>query len=298
MKPRSENTIDQAAIERYLREYKQVYMPDKDDLADLLTKARGDRSMAEFARICEENPATFSRIVQRKIIKPLDLRIVHVIVKNASPASGVTVEAVMRANGYMPINDLALQRQNQEGQKGRDDKETVMSRGRGFATRIAVSRQIRSVIIENLYDKFPITIYQDAFGPIFARIPASRHCLLRSSNLIVGLTGKEFKYWNFLFYSDSMEDCSLKKSVEQMPREIEFYRNCLFKFADLFLCDSWEPDTMDEFKNTIVFAEETAYRLFLNNMINDVRVNTRISVMLVDIDKRVIEEEVELKRNK
>ncbi|MCR5339108.1 MAG: hypothetical protein K6E75_11165 [Lachnospiraceae bacterium] len=301
MKPRSENTIDQAEIERYLREYKRVYMPEKDDLADLLTKAKGDRSMADFARICEENPATFSRIVQRKIIKPLDLRIVHVIVKNAAPASGVTLEAVMRANGYMPIDDLAMQRQRQEEQKGRDDKEPALSRSGMFAARMALNKQMRAVILESLYEKFTITIYQEANGPREDMIPPSRHCLSRHSQLIVGLTGKDFRYWNFLFNVDSMEGCSLKKSAGQTSadrKKEEFYRNCVYKYANLFLRDSWEPDTMAEFKNTIVFAEETAYKLFLNDVMGDVRVNSRISVMLVDVDKRVIVEEVELKRNK
>ena len=50
-----------------LSEYVRISTPDKDRLAELVVRAKGpELSMSQFAKKCEVNPSTLSRIVNKK----------------------------------------------------------------------------------------------------------------------------------------------------------------------------------------------------------------------------------------
>ena len=74
-------------------------------------------------------------------------------------------------------------------------------------------------------------------------------------------------------------------------------KESMHRYSPLFLGDAWEPDNMRDFKNTIVFIEERAFRTFYE-MLSDVKLNTWMSVMLLDTENKLIKEEIELKRKK
>lgn len=85
--------------------YIKTQKPNKDKFAELLDAARGSRTMKEFAETCRVNPSTFTRIMQRANKGASSQTLMEAIARNAAPESGVTLEAILEANGYTPFSN-------------------------------------------------------------------------------------------------------------------------------------------------------------------------------------------------
>ena len=82
-----------------LSEYVRISTPDKDRLAELVVRAKGpELSMSQFAKKCEVNPSTLSRIVNKKTTGKNSDALIFNIAENADPNSGVTFEMLMSAH--------------------------------------------------------------------------------------------------------------------------------------------------------------------------------------------------------
>ena len=88
-----------------LSEYVRISTPDKDRLAELVVRAKGpELSMSQFAKKCEVNPSTLSRIVNKKTTGKNSDALIFNIAENADPNSGVTFEMLMSAHGMKKLN--------------------------------------------------------------------------------------------------------------------------------------------------------------------------------------------------
>ena len=88
-----------------LSEYVRISTPDKDRLAELVVRAKGpELSMSQFAKKCEVNPSTLSRIVNKKTTGKNSDALIFNIAENADPNSGVTIEMLMSAHGMKKRN--------------------------------------------------------------------------------------------------------------------------------------------------------------------------------------------------
>ena len=88
-----------------LSEYVRISTPDKDRLAELVVRAKGpELSMSQFAKKCEVNPSTLSRIVNKKTTGKNSEALIFNIAENADPNSGVTFEMLMSAHGMKKRN--------------------------------------------------------------------------------------------------------------------------------------------------------------------------------------------------
>ena len=88
-----------------LSEYVRISTPDKDRLAELVVRAKGpELSMSQFAKKCEVNPSTLSRIVNKKTSGKNSDALIFNIAENADPNSGVTFEMLMSAHGMKKRN--------------------------------------------------------------------------------------------------------------------------------------------------------------------------------------------------
>lgn len=87
-----------------LKNYVRVRESDKAKLAEYINKARGMMSMSEFARRCEINPSTLSRILNQKIVGNSSDVLILKIAENADPNSGITLDALLDAHGMVPIH--------------------------------------------------------------------------------------------------------------------------------------------------------------------------------------------------
>ena len=88
-----------------LSEYVRISTPDKERLAELVVRAKGpELSMSQFAKKCEVNPSTLSRIVNKKTTGKNSDALIFNIAENADPNSGVTFEMLMSAHGMKKRN--------------------------------------------------------------------------------------------------------------------------------------------------------------------------------------------------
>ena len=89
-----------------LGKYRRVTSPDKDLLAELVISAKGPRrSMRQFAKDCNVNPSTMSRVINKKTQGANSDDLIAAIADHADPDSGVTFEMLMKAHGMAQISD-------------------------------------------------------------------------------------------------------------------------------------------------------------------------------------------------
>lgn len=110
---------------------------DKEAFAELLLKAKGERTMKAFAEVCGVNPSTFTRILQRSNKGASSQELLEAIAKNAAPNSGVTLEALAKANGYKIRTDIA----------------TVIDTSNSCIIPERHERQVRDILIQALVDR-------------------------------------------------------------------------------------------------------------------------------------------------
>ncbi len=259
-------------------EYVQAYIPDTAALADLVIKARGpERSMAEFARQCNvKAPSTFSRIVNELIDKPLSDKFIYAVAQNAADKQAVTVDKLMRANGKLPKEEMA-------GGK----VPTMENNNRLYESREEKKKLVREIILQDFFNKgIAVMVYPDLLAS--GKMPLSKHAIPRYSDFAIHLQGYDPLYWNFIIDFTDMENVAIKPKEDKT----KYLKESMRKHSYLFLRDAWEPETMDEFKNTIVFTDAKAYTVF-TGMMKDIKLNTRISVMHVDTEKKAVVREVE-----
>ena len=259
-------------------EYVQAYVPDTEDLAILVARAKGpERSMAEFSRVCKvKGPSTFSRIVNEKIDKPVSDKLLYAIAENSADKQEVTLDMLMRANGKVPKDEVT-------GGIPDNDKR------KAYKTQTEKIKAVKDIIVQSFLDKGEyVMLYPDL--KLSEMIPASEHALSYPSDFSVHIQGKEPLVWNFIVDLTDMHTVSLKARADNKKHLSESMR----RFAPLFLRDAWEQETLKDFENTFVFIEEKAFKVF-TEMMKDVKTNTKMSVMLVDVEKKTVSDKVIIK---
>lgn len=88
--------------------YKRVGEPNKDAMTELLLRAKGGgKTMKQFAAECGASQAAFSRIKKKAYQGPLTDKILKAIAEHANSESGVSLDALMAANGMERVLDSA-----------------------------------------------------------------------------------------------------------------------------------------------------------------------------------------------
>jgi transcriptional regulator with XRE-family HTH domain len=113
--------------------YIKYMNPNKSKFAALLDKARGPRTMKKFAEDCGVNPSTFSRILNQTNKGSSSEELIRVIAEQADPESGVTLDALMEANGYFPednrtaFRDLQMKLENEAEEIIVSDLQSILN---------------------------------------------------------------------------------------------------------------------------------------------------------------------------
>lgn len=84
-------------------DYIRTGKADLEALSQLVLNAKGSRSMNDFANECEVNTSTISRIINMKNTTACSDEVLVAISKAADPASGVTLEKLLAANGMVKL---------------------------------------------------------------------------------------------------------------------------------------------------------------------------------------------------
>lgn len=261
-------------------EYIQISSPDIPKLAEYIKQAKGEnRTMAEFAQECKlVSPSTFSRIMQRHITKPLSVELIKAIIDNSDKSVSLSLDDFMRANGMMPKSELA--KQSFSGSSREREK---------------IYADIRHFIADELYSRgCMLRIYP---GLSKEELPESEFYLPRRGRLAVTVQGYEPRFWNFIIhipFSHHYKSFLGKTEQEQLTGSMI---KLISDWSSIFLRDTWEPEKLKNVKHSFVFTEKQLYEAFCDTMMK-IKVNTYMSVILIDIAKEKVIEKMIPRRDK
>ena len=254
------------------REYVAALVPDKLKLAELIKRAKGEsRTMVEFAEKCGVITASsFSRIMHGNMTKPLSRELINAIFTNAVPTARITYEDLMRANGMIPADSPAV--------KNLDDN---------ISNRMLLENQKNEVKIKNIFHSEMIErgIFFRQIPPFFYEEKELKFGLRTKSHYSYELQGFEPKIWNIVIYTSSRYADFLENEMVQRKYAKEF----IFRQSHLFLRDAWEPDSLANITNSFIFINKQGFEA-VKKILEDVKVNSIISLLFLDLEKN---EEVE-----
>ena len=255
------------------REYVAALVPDKLKLAELIKRAKGEsRTMVEFAEKCGVITASsFSRIMHGNMTKPLSRELINAIFTNAVPTARITYEDLMRANGMIPADSPAV--------KNLDDN---------ISNRKFLEDQKNEVIIKNIFHSEMIErgIFFRQIPTFFDEEKELKFGLRTKSNYSYELQGFEPKIWNIVIYTASRYADFLENETVQRKYAKEF----IFRQSHLFLRDAWEPDSLANIKNSFIFINKQGFEA-VKKILEDVKVNSIISLLFLDLEKNEVVEE-------
>ena len=249
-------------------EYVQMYVPDKKLLGELLEKAKGNGTMADFAKKCGVSPTTFSRIVNQSFAKPLTKELIAVIAENSEEPIEVDYEALMRANGGVPKEELHrpsyISEKQEKRMKDRDKLET----------------DVWTIVVDALYSHgYMLRLIK------YAEDNDSKLGLFLDSEFSVHLQGMEPSMWNFRvdYYK---EKYPLTDERDRMSLKSRLMR----RSSVLLLRDALEKESLKNSMNSFVFVDRKVYEVFCELM-EEIKVNSYMSAILIDADRRKVVEE-------
>lgn len=260
-------------------EYVQVRLPEPEKLAEYIKQAKGEnRTMAEFAKACKSvSPSTFSRIVNGNITRPLSAELIRTIIKNADDPESLNLDDFMRANGMLRRSEL--ERQSFSG---------------SIREREKIYGDVKHIIADELYSRgCMLRIYP---GLPQEELPESGFFQHWRSRLAITVQGYEPRFWNFIIHIPFSDHYSSLLGDDESSRLEGGIRRILDKWSFIFLRDTWEPETLRDVKNSFVFTEKQLYEAFCELMMK-IKVNTYMSVILIDIARQRVVEEKMIPRN-
>lgn len=258
--------------------YIQSRVPDIAELGNLLKRGKGrNRTMAEYAKVCNASPSTFSRIATGKITQPLSFEVLVNIWRNADKESRLIFLDLVRANGLVAKDFAERKEERHPGTFERDEVQ------------YSTEREMKNIVMEELLAR-GLLVQQQRRIHIDENVPSVLSGAGRAG-MILRIQGYEPKYWNIKtmsyigihrgFYGD--------EPVPEIDYECEgdwmFHTN-----AEIFLKDAWEPERTEKVKMSFVFMDRETLEAFEKNL-KSAKVNGWFSLILVDCEKQEVVEE-------
>ena len=252
-------------------------------LGEAITFAKGNMSMAEFAKKCGMNPITFSRIIKGDIKKPLSQEEIKTIAENSELDTKDIFEDLMRANGMVQKNTDA------------DDAE----REKRWAENRQRRETIQNSLIRSLFES-GCTISPVANTEEDVKYPlknSGRYKLCVRVSFVLSVQGDEAAFWNFNINSFSI-DKYRRYTKDDTEDETKAYNSAVRREVsdvvwvshEIFLRDVWEPEAFEKTRFSFVFDNKDVFEGFFKYL-EGVKANNSFSLILVDIkEQRVVEE--------
>jgi transcriptional regulator with XRE-family HTH domain len=250
------------------QEFQQLRAPDMVALANYVNKAKGpERPMAQFAEDTGIGASTLSRIVNRRITKPLSKEVILKIYEcRANPEDEYLLEALARANGLMPPDYAArVQSENRMAAK----RNAEISRANMMKNSIVTSILAAGMPISTILDDRMARLERE-IPAIFTRYRGDFTVVLRSEESTSGINE-----WSFFLYPQLLEE-----DINQRPDRF-IVRMLLDKIKSWLLVDAWYPEEMRHMKFTFAFADERLFDAF-KEALSVAKLNNEMSVILMD----------------
>ncbi|MCR4644744.1 MAG: helix-turn-helix domain-containing protein [Oscillospiraceae bacterium] len=258
-------------------ELQVVYVPIyQKQLGELLKYAKGEkRTMAEFAQACGVSPTTFSRIVNGAIAKPLEKELIVKIAEHADPASCITFEKLMCANGWVPASDDTPRRRRTQNRLEAHHRR---------------HDQIQSILMQELFTRgYTIgPIMGTPFEQLDPTLQKSRFHLNSQIRFGLRVKGFEPEFWHFSANTFTGEEFREPGEYNAQVQQEAFY--LLSSHEDTFLRDMWEPEAFANSLYSIVIANRDVFEAF-SRLLEGVPFNNSFSLILVDLQQQTVVEE-------
>ena len=273
-----------------LEDYVQTRTPNKPELSRLLQEAKGpDRNMAVFAKECGSSPSTFSRILNCKISQPIEPSLLETIAnhccsKNVEERHFMLL-SLLHANGMVdkdfiekkssdPFMGSFFSSDEELFSKENETKNVItmnlLNRGLGIRYIATIKKDTGVNDVARGFGRTEFVIQIDGQTPEYHRFQVV--CLDRMVRTVRAM--------------GSEESCDYGLEANRLFREEAVY----------FLLDAWEPETFEKVKSSFVFNDQKYYEAYKEKL-RGAKVNSWISLVLVDLEKQSVEEEYYLQRN-
>lgn len=260
--------------------YVQAVEIDHMKLKYFLEKAKGyGRTMSEFAKDCGVSPATFSRVMHGKNRRPLAPELIQAIIEHAETPDEFSYKLVMRANGMVPL-------ESHERTDAFGNRDSVYEE-REY-TAIA---KIKNVIEDEIKARHLMHLFYDRLERE-VKIEKSEYRLNIYSDFALRVEGYSDMFWSFLLITDEVPE--KRKNDGQYSSMV--VKRTIRNNAELFLRDAWEPESLEKVKQTFVVIDEEVFKKF-EEKIKKIKVNSYISVLLIDIKSGRAVKELQFERN-
>lgn len=257
--------------------YIQKALPNWRQLADILEKAKGpNRSMGQFAEACQISPATFTRIVRGYYKKALTYEMLEAIVKNADADAEITMQAAMKANGYVLPGDVIEEPADSYDEKKEVSQYSLSTDLFGIITKELENRGYACMAFSRGFETEDAP-KSDLFFDVFDKKEHITEFTLR-------ISGIEPKYRKFCgcFINESS-----KKAAET---DDEIVMRTLISYGIFFIRDMWDADSSRDIMYSLVFSDAHKFEVF-ERALRDVKINNHMSLILIDkASEKVIKE--------
>ncbi len=250
-----------------------VTAPDADEVAELVSKAKGDgRSLREFAEDTGISAPTLSRIMNAKITRPLTLETIVTIVGNSEHFTLRTVFDLARANGYMSKAEQGALRARQQLHAARNSTYAVTKEYMRTAV-LAELFQRGGEMNRNVLETNPGTL-----------CTALEQAVKYDFSMHVNLDGEEY---DWIFFAFPMRTEDFKSSGVPADR---LARKLVTDLSPVFLTDAWLPAQYENRKISFCFVDQDIYSAFVN--ITDYgKLNNSFTAILLDEETAKLIEE-------
>ena len=239
---------------------------DPDLFSDLLLRAKGNRTMRDFAALCGVSASTISRIAGKSNTRGSSVDVLRAIAEHSAD-SAVTFEALLQANGYSRVELVMSEEPVYKGSPPPGERP-------GAAVKGQVSRRLHKAAADR------VALYKEAlqkellegdvsFGP---GVKDRYDFIAETDDLPDGLKG-----WAFFILEAEPEDVYARYYIKQEYLNI-FYRLYTLQPGEKHL------------KYTVLMKQKKAFEE-LCSLFRDGEVRDPFSIMLIDERwKRVVTE--------
>lgn len=244
--------------------FKKTHEIDKEKFAELLKRARGGRTMKDFAEDCGANPSTFTRIIQKTNKGSSSTDLLEAIATNAAPYSGVTIEALADANGYTIEIDRGIKAL----------RLTTMGTN--------LEAMVRNILVQELLDrKHEVRMgnIKYEFGKTMALSP--------DALIMTDAFGKENEIW-FVDSIVTSWDMKRRAAIKSTLKKRVFDKISRFVFISMNKVELFRPTRF-----TLVFFDTESFKIAVEEF-GETPVPTYISLMLIDSMNSTIADEIVL----
>lgn len=278
---------------------------DIKELSELVLAAKGDRSVAEFARACGVSTSTLTRIINQQTAGRISDFLLAQIALNAAPGSGVTIVKLLNAQGRYAV-DGATDPWETLAQISAENTGLSMQNGTASANPASSIAVIDTPGQMDVGTYRRISAYAYAMTDAYNAAKQSRMAVQESlmsrrftvgiDNDLTAINGAEFNcYADFVIMTDALEAEEIKRWAFIQLKETG-NKACFgmaHYFGMLYLHDT------DELATRVTFYTEDAVTYeMLKNMYRSESIPGSLSFMLIDEkEQRVVSEYVMSRKN-